>query len=317
LLFYNLWVLRLAFAERPDAIHCQEHQPLPAAWLAARVLRVKLVYDSHENTSLNRADIGFKGGMTIRIERFFLSRVDAVITVGERLAQFLRDRGARRVVVVGNWKRLDDFRVSGDELSALRLELGLANSPLVISYFGWLDETRDIRPLLDAIALTPDVHLLIAGRGKLEADVEQAGQKASNIHWLNWLPLDRVPLYTLLSDVVYCCMNPSLRQLEFQMPNKLFDAFVARKAIIARQTAGEMTDLLERYPAGVVLEDVTVESLQAAFRLLQDPPRLREYQAQAEAGGREYNSDVAANRLEELFGDLLGVRRPRPSMGAS
>jgi hypothetical protein len=268
------------------------------------------VYDSHENTSLNRAGIGFKGSLTIRIERYFLSRVDAVITVGERLAQSLLARGARRVVVVGNWKSQDDYVVDADDLSRLRGELGLVDASLVISYFGWLDATRDIAPLLDAIRAEPDVHLLIAGRGALESAVAAAATTAENIHWLGWLPLSLVPKYTLLSDVIYCCMNADLRQREFEMPNKLFDAFVACKAVIARNSGGEMGELLKRHPAGVVLDEVTPRTLRASFRRLEDPHLLRVLQASAAAGGREFNSGIAETRLRELFADLaLGPSR--------
>ncbi len=307
LLLFNLWALRLALKDRPDAIHCQEHQPLPSAWLLARLLGIKLVYDAHENTQLNRAGIGFKGALTIRIEHFFLSRVDAVITVGERLAQSLRARGARRVVVIGNWKNPVDYDVDLNEVKRLRAQLGVEHAELVVSYFGWLDPTRDIEPLLDAVAATPDVHLLIAGRGDLEARVLAASKASPNIHWLVWLPLEKVPTYTQASDVIYCCMNPSLRQLEFQMPNKLFDAFIAGKAVIARRGTGEMSELLGRYPAGVELSEVTAETVRAALLELRDPDVRATFRAQAEAGGREYNSGAAMARLRELFEDLAGA----------
>lgn len=306
LLFFNLWVLRLGFATRPQIIHCQEHQPLPSAWLLARLLRVRLVYDSHENTSLNRAGVGFKGAITIRFERLILPRVDAVITVGERLARSLRERGARRVVVVGNWKRHVDFVIDGEVLARLRSELGLPEDALVVAYIGALDPTRDVEPLLAAVGRMPEVHLVIAGRGALEPAVAAAADASPNIHWLGWLPLEKVPTYTQLSDVIYCCMNPSLRQLEFQMPNKVFDAFVARKAVIARSNTGEMSELLARYPAGIELDEVTPETIQAAFERLKDPAVLRSLQAQAEAGGREYNSTTAEGRLRDLFRSLAG-----------
>jgi hypothetical protein len=100
-------------------------------------------------------------------------------------------------------------------------------------------------------------------------------------------------------------MNPSLRQLEYQMPNKLFDAFVAGRAIIARKTAGEMGELLELYPAAISLEEVTSETLRAAFDVLRDRNRLRELQENASAAGREFNSEVAVRRLDSLFSDMV------------
>lgn len=314
LLLFNLWFLRVAIKDRPAVIHCQEHQPMPMAWLVARLLRIAWVYDAHENTSLNRSGMGFKGGLTIRIERFFLSRADAVITVGERLARSLRARGARRVVVVGNWKRPEDFQTDAAELQTLRKELELTNAKLVMAYFGTLDTARDIEVLLESLRDEPGVHLLIAGRGEFEEAVAAAASGWSNVHWLRWLPFDLVPRYTQLSDVVYCCINTSLAQLDFVMPNKLFDAFAAGKAVIAREGSGEMDEILMRYPAAIVLNDVTVESLRGAFRQLQDPDVLHGLQAHAAAGGREYNSDVAVDRLKALFESLVAGPQARGAL---
>ena len=43
------------------------------------------------------------------LENFLIRRIDLLITVGEKLRQHFAERGARRSVVVGNWKRLEEF----------------------------------------------------------------------------------------------------------------------------------------------------------------------------------------------------------------
>ncbi len=305
LLFYNLWVLRLWLGRRADIIHCQEHQPLFIAWILARLFRAKLIYDAHENTSLNRAGVGLKGKLAIRAEHFFLPRVDVVITVGERLARFLRDRGARQVVIVGNWKRISDYAVDSNIIAEMRDKLGIPEGTLVVSYIGALDPTRDILPLVEAVSKMPDVHLIIAGRGSLADQIAEVASRNPNIHWLGWLSLDQVPLYTQLSGVIFCCINPGLQQSEFVAPNKLFDAFVAGKAVIARAGLGEMSEILEQIPAGIQLTEVTAESLQDTLRQLQNGNLLQILQNSAKEGGQLYNSSMTEQRLRDLYHDLI------------
>ena len=45
----------------------------------------------------------------VRLENFFIRRIDLLITVGEKLRRHFAERGARHSVVVGNWKRLERF----------------------------------------------------------------------------------------------------------------------------------------------------------------------------------------------------------------
>jgi glycosyltransferase involved in cell wall biosynthesis len=305
LLFFNLWALRIGWRNDANVIHCHEHQPLPAAWLLSRLRRAKLVYDAHENTSLNRAAYGLQGQLSIRLEKLLLPRMDAVITVGERLADFLRRRGARRVEVVGNWKKASDYRADKRTVAALRKELAIPREALVVGYLGQLDPIRDLEPLLDAVAKTAGVHLVIGGRGALTETVVNAAQHHPNIHWLGWVPLEKVPAYTQLADVIYTSLNASGPQADFVAPNKLFDAFVAGKPVIARKGIGEIGEILDRLPAGIQLEDVTVDSIGESLDQLRDPALRARLGQAALQGAAEFNADVATNRLRDLYADLI------------
>lgn len=315
LVFLNLWLVRLGLRLRFDVVHCHHIAPLPAAWLLARWRQVALIYDARE--SVPDLYTGLKGKFATWLERLFLPRADAVITVGERLKQALAQRGARRIVVIGNWKRLEEYCIDDRSLQMVRQRLDLSNEHLVIVFLGTLDPTREIRPLLKAVAETPYVHLLIAGRGMLEAEVKEAAARCSRIHWLGWVSLADLPIYSKLADAIYCCLMPHYEQKAglsggnnyYAMPNKLFEAFAACKPIIATRGVGEISDLLEQIPAGILLNEVTPETLQDAFRHLQDPQTREALRQQALRGQQLYNWHVAEQRLLALYNELLASSR--------
>ncbi len=304
-LFFNLWALRAGLQFPAEVIHAHDLSPLPAAWLLARWRRARLIYDSHE--SAPDFYTGAKGRWVARLEKALIGKPEAVITVGERLARALRERGARRAEVIGNWKRVEDYCVDPARLEWVRQRLQLNGQHLVICHLGQLAAAvYDIEPLLEAVVASPKVSLLIAGRGDTRDQIIGTAARAPNIHWLDWVDMADVPLYTLLADVNYCCLNPTFSQAYYVAPNKLFEAFAAGKAVIARRGVGEIGEILEQTCAGVLLDDVTPETLKDAFRQLQNPDTLKRLQQNALAARERYHWGVAEERLRQLYAELTG-----------
>jgi glycosyltransferase involved in cell wall biosynthesis len=305
MLLFNLWVLRLGLRMPADIIHCHDLSPLPGAWLLAKLKRTPLIYDSHENHAALYA--GRKGEMTARLERLFIRKPDAVITPSEPLTKELLARGARQVVTIGNWKRLDTYdTIDPARLEAERRRLRLNDQTLKIAYLGTLNANRHIAELLQAVEKTREVTLLIGGNGAEAQLVEAAAQRAPNIHWLGWVDSGDVPVYTLLADAVYCCLNPAMySQVNVLSPNKLYEAFAAGKALIARRGTGDTSAILEKIPAGILLDDVTPDTLQEAFSRLQDQETLKEMQQAAWQARGIYNWAAAEKHLHALYARLL------------
>ncbi|RMG88336.1 MAG: glycosyltransferase [Chloroflexi bacterium] len=305
ILFYWLWVLRLGLVRRYHIIHCHEHQPMPVAWLLARMKRVPWIYDAHEPLPANRTGRGRKASMAIRIEEAFLRRADAVITVGGRLAKELRDRGAKEVVVIGSWKRLEQFRLPTAVRQEIRQKLNIPQDALAVVYIGVLQPDRRIAPLLEAAADAPDIHIIIGGYGPDEPLVTDMAQQHTNIHWLGAVPLDDVARYTAAGDAIYYCLNPNAHIAYYSTPNKLFEALAAGRPVIALHNVGELSDILEDVGAGVWLNHPTKENVLDAFEQLRDPARHAALQEAARKGGDRYHWGIAAQRLLDLYGRLM------------
>ncbi len=302
-LLATLWLLRVGWRGRADVIHCHEHRVLPAALLLKLRHRAALVYDAHEDVP--RYLKGFKRPLGAALEKVIFRFAAAVICPGEGRAAALRARGARNVVVVGNWKRLDDYTPDPAQLAAARERLGLAGYALVVSYIGSFAPERELLPLLAAVEQSPQVCLLIAGRGEQQSIVEAAAARTANIRWLGFLKLHDVPLYTALSDVIYYALDPTHPVAATASPNKLYEAFAAGKALIARRGQGEIGELLEEVPAGVLLDRVTPETLCAAFAQLTNRETLHAMQQAAYAARLTYNWAVAEARLRALYAQLV------------
>jgi glycosyltransferase involved in cell wall biosynthesis len=303
LAFFNLWCLRLGLRKNGAVVHCHDLSPLPAAWIIARLGGMRLIYDSHESAP----DFypGRMGKMAGWLERRLIRKPQAVITVGERLARALRERGAKRVIVIGNWKPLDDYQLETGRVAQERQRLGLSHQKLIIAYFGSLHPERDIEALLGAVSAQPEVTLLISGEGVLKDKVLEAADQSPNIRWLGWLTIEAIGFYTALADVVYYSINPDQSpQANYSTPNKLFEALAAGKAMIARRGVGEIGEILEQTGAGLLLDEITSESLQEAFRQLENPETLKALQECSKAARNTYHWGEAEKRLLTLYAEL-------------
>lgn len=309
MIFFTLWVLRLGWRFPADVVHAHDLSPLPGAWILAQWRQARLVYDSHEDAAHFYS--GRKGQLMRWLEKRLIGKADVVITVGERLARDLAQRGAKRVEVVGNWKRLEDYAVSEQQLQTMQERFQLPKNGLAITYIGNLMATTyQLQPLLEAVEQCPKVTLFIGGLGNMEAQIIAAAARCQRIHWLGWVEIADVPVYTHLASVIYCCLHPDFPQVDYVAPNKLFEAFAAGKALIARRGLGEIGEILEQIPAGILLDDVTPETLKAAFQELQNPERLKALQGASLAARDQYNWAEAERRLIAIYDQLNAVGTP-------
>ena len=303
IILYNLWLVRVGGRYTPRLIHCHEIYAFPGSWLLAKRYRIPLVYDAWEPTYFVEAS-----GLSHRILKYYqtwiVKRADTIVITAQWLESLVKRVTKKPIVLIGNWKKHDDYVVEADVLEAYRQKHTLDHNTLIVSYIGLLFEHREVRPLIEAIKNTSGVQLLIAGRGPLETWVKEQAAATENIIWLGWLEQYTVPIYTQLSDVIYCCV-PNTAEFQHFLPNKLFDAIVAGKALLAHRDVGEMAAIVEQYQAGYLVPEVTSGALQEAFVALQNKDLLTQLQQNAYALRDQYHWDIAEERLAALYEELI------------
>jgi len=285
-----------------DAIHCHDFIDLPVGWAAAAVKGCRLVYDAHESYAdmLGENVAGWIKRTVEWLERRLVRRAEAVLTVGELLAEELRRRGARRVWVVGNWKRLEEFRVEPERAAALRRELGMEGL-LVVGYIGWLNEDRGIGPLVEAVERAEGVGLVVGGDGPARGVVEAGAARCARVRYLGFVDPGEIPLYTAASDVVYYGLDSTNPNSRYSAPNKLFEALAAGRAVLCND-CGEIGRIVGEEGCGSVVSELTAQAVGSALEGLRDRERLAECSRRArEAGQHRYNWSRAAAELLDLY----------------
>jgi glycosyltransferase involved in cell wall biosynthesis len=310
LFFYTLLYLTMLWRglrTRCDVIHCHDLDTMPLGWVLGLLKRKPVIYDAHESFVEMVADRmpGVVARLLFGIEKFLVRRSDLLITVGETLRQHFAALGAQRAVVVGNWKRLSEYRRTDRENHEFRERAGIPSGSITILCITQLLKNRMIAELVEAAAPFEDVVVVLAGRGEMQPQVEEWARNNPRVKYAGFLHAADVAAWTCACDAVYCGFDTRMPNFRFAAPNKLYEALAAGKPLIAPE-AGEIGDILRRSRCGILLPDCGRESIRTAIEQIRVPGTLAEMtRNSAEMGSREMNWENGLQVLEEEYSRLI------------
>lgn len=185
-----------------------------------------------------------------------------------------------RVFHIGNFVAMPPS-APVETLEALRAELGVPRSALVLLAVGRLHPVKGYGDLLDAFARVPErcdgrpVHLVIVGDGPLagalraQADTLACGDR---LHWAGWRD-DPAPFYDLADLVVMPSRHETLG-------NVVLEAWAHARPVLASRSQGPLELCVPEHDA-VLVPVGDVDALAAAATRLLDDAALRAALARA------------------------------------
>ena len=316
-IFFYAWLyckmfwrgLRTSF----DAVHCHDLDTLPLGFVLGKLKRKPVVYDAHESFPdmlAGSVHPHIRIALT-RLENFLIRRVDLLITVGEKLRRHFAERGARNSVVVGNWKRLEDFSRTGQQNEEVRRRLGVPDGALLVVCITQLLKDRQIEELLQAAAECPNVYVLVGGKGVLQDMVERATKANPRILFVGFVSGKQIADYTCAGDVVYYGFDPENPNARFSAPNKLYEALAAGRPLITGDF-GEIADVVREAECGIVLPEYNPREIARALDVLGGCEARHCMAAKAERFGRtSLNWDRSEETLHREYSRFMrGLSRP-------
>ena len=331
---------------KPDVIHAHDLIPLPMAIEVARKTGAKVIYDAHElETHRNPPPPAHIRYVVESVERRNIVKADAVFTVCDPIADFLRDkyRITRPHVVMnapqypptaernGNFVLEDTtvrepgshWRQSGGRVERLRDLAEVSDEKVLAVYVGLVTTNRGLETVIEALPKLPEVTLVTVGPTN-PASVEKLILMADHLgvsdrfKLVPAVPADMVIDCVSSATFGVCPIWPLTKSYNWALPNKLFEMTFAGLPIVASNTE-EVTRFLKENDLGLIYKYDDAEDCAAKIRmLLDDFETYRVSTDKKEQIRQKYSWPKQASVVRQVYESLLSSSNDaRPQVGAT
>jgi len=226
------------------------------------------------------------------LERMSYRRARAITVLSDDLranvAAKMRPRDAARVHVIPNFVDTDQLRPS-DRMTDYRAELGIGDAPVVL-YAGNVGLSQSLDLVLGAARECPDVVFVINGDGAARPALETAAADLSNVRFVGYQPIERLPEVLASGDVHVVPLRAGLGDVS--VPSKTYSSLaVARPVVAAIDPHTAIPRLLAESGGGISVPPDDLDAFVAAIRALIDD---RELAVRLGRAGRRWVVDEAS-----------------------
>lgn len=242
---YNIRIfLKLCFKSF-DVVWSNDTDTLLGCACAARLRRKKLVFDAHELFPEVPELVGRKRVQRVWgwVERRFMPRADACITVCQSIADEYARRCGVNMAVVRNFP--------------LRKSKACRNpEPGRLLYQGAVNVGRGVRELIDVTGLLPDCRLTVVGTGDMLAELKAYAVTLpwhERIEFLGRIEPKSLHEITSRAELGFCLLEDKGLSYRYALPNRIGDLAQAQVPVLATDFV-EMRKVLEAYGTGCLFE---------------------------------------------------------------
>lgn len=316
-----LWLIRTP----ADIYHALDLPALPACYIASRLRRKPLIFESYEmplsTLALSDMTLGryLLQKFLIPLINHIIPRCAGVIAVSAPIAEEMKKRYAiPKVSLVRNILPYQSV-VRSDRLQRL---LGLESGKRIALYQGYLQAGRGLDQLIQAAAfLEKDIVIVMMGKDKLgtqarlKALIEEKGV-TDQVKIILPVPYNDLLDWTASADIGLIVYPPDYSlTIQMVLPNKLFEFLMAGLPVLSSRLEA-VVDVIRTYDIGQVLPSFTPEDIAAAINgMLADEDALASMRCNAiEATKNSLNWEKEQKRLVRLYLEILGFNEIANSM---
>jgi glycosyltransferase involved in cell wall biosynthesis len=268
-------------ARRPDVVLCMTDPPVVAdiALLLARRFRAPLVVISEDvfpeiAVALKRLENPVVVGLLRVLVRFYLSRADRLVAIGQTMRRRLEEKGAapERISVIPNW-------VDVHAITPARRDNDWAHSHglvgrFVVMHSGNVGHAQNLDTLVRSTTLLRDLDALrvvIIGTGARRHELISLAQTLETpaVRFLPYQP--RALLSETLSAADVHVVGLATGLAGYVVPSRLYGIMAAGKPVIAAADAeSETAQLVEEVGCGLVVPPENSLRLAEAIRACHD-----------------------------------------------
>ena len=266
-------------SERPDLVLCMTDPPMVGdiALVVARRYRVPLVVVSQDVFPEIAVEVGrlrnrFLVGLLGVLTRFYLTRADRVVAIGDTMRRRLEAKGVapERLRVIPNWVDTREI-VPQPRDNAWSRRRRLVDR-FVVMHSGNIGHAQDLETLIRATTSLRDLERLavvLIGFGARHAEYERLVRRlaASQVSFVGYQDRAKLPLSLASADLHFVGLARGLSG--YVVPSRLYGVLAAGRAVLAAaEEESETAQLVSSIGCGIVIPpgepDLVAEEIRKA-----------------------------------------------------
>lgn len=304
--FFNIRLFLFLLFHKQDILVANDLDTLLPNYMISRLKRVPLIYDSHEYfTGVPEIQKRyFVKWVWTSIEKMIFPGLKNVMTVSDSIADKYESEYRIRPITVRNCSR------SSVEINKYtRKELGINPDDLLLIYQGAaINVDRGGEELIDALAMTDNVTLLIVGSGDILDSLEKRVISLNLSHKVRFIskqPWEKMMRFTKSADAGLSLDKDTNLNYRFSLSNKLFDYISAGIPVIAGNLH-EVKNIIGGFRCGIVISAVTPEEIaNAVLRIKDDREYLNKLKQNSVIASETLIWEEEAEKVTELYRRVL------------
>ncbi len=313
-LFYACFNFRLLLflltRRKTDLIVANDLDTLPACFLASRIRRTQIVYDSHEFFTEVPELQGrrFVRSVWLFLEKIIVPRLALASTVNDSIARIYSEKYGTPFQVIRNVPEIHQ----PDQPYDLPPQ---AEGKKIVIYQGAVNTGRGIEQVIRAVAPMDDVVFLVAGTGDIVGEITELivrGNLSGKVILTGRIRPENLRTLTRAAHLgISCELNAGLNYY-YALPNKLFSYLHAGIPVLT-SAFPEMKKVVDTWKVGMTIEDPadTTELRRMIGLMLTDEKRRTEWKKNAAIAARELCWENEQIRLQNLY-NKAGINFNQP-----
>lgn len=221
-------------------------------YLASRLKRSVLIYDSHElfPEAPELQNRPFVKSIWKKLERILLPKLQHSYTVCQSIANYYQKKYGLKMEVVRNVP----FR---------KAKMVQDKKQKTLIYQGTINPGRGLELAIESLVYLNDYNLLIVGAGQGLNELKELAEVKGveqQVEFVGRVPYKQLAKYTGQATVGLLLEEPLGKSFEYALPNKLFDYIHADLPFIASDLI-EVRRIVEEYGVGEILQERLPQSL--------------------------------------------------------
>ncbi len=301
-LLVNRRMSRMIVECNPDVIHANDLNALIPAYKAAKKLKCKLIYDSHEVFVENAGIVNHKLIRTIWMayEKYLVKRIDKMVCVSHAAADYFSEiYSIEKPLVITNCSLKSEQCLSDEK-----------NSGFEVLNHGQFYAGRGYNIMIDAIPYMkdyPEIKIALRGFGAMEEELRGKSKKLGdeNVRFYPKVLVNELIPFAARSHVGVAITEPICLNFELSVSNKLFEYASAGLPVIMSNIP-EHRYLNDKYNFGIIMEENTPECFaKAVIKFYTDKEFYNMCAENAQKLSDEVNWDNEFAKLIELERNMI------------